>query len=348
MHVAATTDDVRPEQRGTMGYRVAITRGYAEPDGSTIFGDIGLHRLTDAGIEWRVLPEQVDEVRPDQLADTDALFVLGHERVTAASLPRDGRLRHVARFGAGFDAVDVAACADRGVVVTTTPDAVRRPVADSAVALLFALAHNLLPKDRLVREGRWDLRARWQGPGLGSATVGVVGFGGIGQEVAARLRALDLSVVAYNRSDRSREARELGVRTGPLPAVLAEADHVIVTVAANAGTRHLIGAAELDAMRPSATLINLARGSVVDEQALAERLADGRLRGAGLDVFETEPLPTSSPLVELDNVVLAPHSLCWTDDFAAAVSASAMQAIIDVSRGRPPAHPVAPPAADAR
>jgi D-3-phosphoglycerate dehydrogenase len=325
-----------------MTYRVVITRGYAEPDGSTIFGDIGLHRLTDAGIEWQVLTDEVPELRPDQLADADAVLVLGHERVSAASLPDGGRLRHVARFGAGFDAVDVAACTARGIVVTNTPDAVRRPVTDAALTMLFALAHNLLPKDRLVREGRWDLRARWQGTGLRSATIGLVGLGGIGQEVAERLRALDLPVIAYNRSDRSARARELGVRMAPLEEVLASSDHLVVTVAANAGTRHLIGASQLDAMRPTATLINLACGSVVDEEALVARLADGRLRGAGLDVFDREPLPVSSPLTTLDNVVLAPHSLCWTDDFAGAVSTSVIGALIDVAEGRAPRHPVDP------
>ena len=325
-----------------MSYRVVITRGYAEPDGSTIFGDIGLERLTRAGIEWSVLEEQVAELRPDQLADADAVLVLGHERVSVGSIPPGGRLRHVARFGAGFDAIDVAACAERGVVVTNTPNAVRRPVADAALTMVFALAHNLLPKHRLVQEGRWDRRATWQGTGLGSAVIGVVGLGGIGREVCVRLRALDLTVVAYNRSDRAAEARALGVRTADLDTLLARSDHVIVTVAANAGTRHLIGARELDLMKPTSTLINLARGSVVDEQALIARLADGRLRGAGLDVFDVEPLPTSSPLVTMDNVVLAPHSLCWTDDFSSAVSGAAIQALVDVSRGERPAHPVAP------
>jgi D-3-phosphoglycerate dehydrogenase len=198
-------------------YQVVVTRGYAEPDGSTIFGDIGLSRLTDARLSWRVLEDEVEELRADQLDGADAVLVLGAERVTDASIPASGRLRHVARFGAGFDAIDVAACTRHGVVVTNTPDAVREPVADSVVALLYALAHNLVVKDRLVRGGRWAERGGWRGSGLAGATVGIVGLGivglgivglgGIGLATARRARALGLRVLGYNRSDRGAAQR---------------------------------------------------------------------------------------------------------------------------------------------
>ncbi|MFD7500729.1 NAD(P)-dependent oxidoreductase [Streptomyces sp. NPDC059850] len=319
-----------------MAYQVVVTRGYAEPDGTTVFGDIGLSRLTDAGLAWRVLAEEVEELRPDQLEEADAVLVLGHERVSAASIPGNGRLRHVARFGAGFDAVDTGACARRGVLVTNTGAAVRRPVADSVIALLYALSHHLVVKDRLVREGRWAERGVWRGPGLTGATVGIVGLGGIGLEAAHRVRAQGLRVLAYNRSDRSREAAEAGVELRSLDGVLAESDYVVVTVAANPGTRHLIGERELSLMRPTARLINVSRGVVVDEGALTARLSDGRLAGAGLDVFTEEPLKADSPLTALDNVTLAPHSLCWTDHYTAAVSASVMASLIAVSRGERP------------
>ncbi|WP_210589048.1 D-isomer specific 2-hydroxyacid dehydrogenase family protein [Streptomyces sp. GESEQ-35] len=319
-----------------MVYQVAITRGYAQPDGSTVFGDIGLSRLTDAGLAWRVLDEEVEELRADQLQGADAVLVLGHERVSAESIPASGRLRHVARFGAGFDAVDTDACARRGVLVTNAPDAVRRPVADSVVALLYALSHHLVVKDRLVREGRWAERAAWRGSGLTGATVGIVGLGGIGLETARRVRAQGLRVLGYNRSDRGREAADIGIELLPLDEVLAQSDYVVVAVAANSGTRHLIGERELSHMRPTARLVNVSRGVVVDEEALTARLSDGRLAGAGLDVFTEEPLKTDSPLIAMDNVVLAPHSLCWTDRYTAAVSASVMASLIAVSRGEQP------------
>jgi D-3-phosphoglycerate dehydrogenase len=324
-------------------YRVAVTKGYAEEDGSTIFGDIGLSRLTDAGLEWKVLPQKVGHLAADQLEGFDAVLVLGAERVDEASLPTR-RLRHLARFGAGFDAVDVEACTRRGVLLTNCPDAVRRPVADSAIALLFALAHNLVIKDRLVREGRWDERADWRGSGLDGATVGIVGLGGIGLETARLVRALGIRTVAYNRSDRRREADALGLELLGFDAVLAQSDYLIVTVAANAGTRHLIGDRELSLLKPTSRLINLARGSVVDEEALIRRLSDGRLAGAGLDVFEREPLDVKSPLAAMDNVILAPHSLCWTDSFTDAVSGSVMESLIGASRGVVPRNAVNPDA----
>ncbi|MEK8169769.1 NAD(P)-dependent oxidoreductase [Streptomyces sp. M19] len=197
-----------------------------------MFGDIGLSRLTDAGLAWRVLDEEVEELRADQLEGADAVLVLGHERVTAESIPASGRLRHVARFGAGFDAVDTAACARRGVLVTNAPDAVRRPVADSVIALLYALAHHLV-----VRTG-WCGRAVGGAggvarPGLTGATVGIVGLGGIGLETARRVRAQDLRVLGYNRGDKSREAAEIGIELATLDEVLAHSDYVVVTVAAN-------------------------------------------------------------------------------------------------------------------
>lgn len=323
-----------------MAYRVAVTKGYADADGNTIFGDIGLDRLSAAGLEWSVLSEPMSPLRAQALEGFDAVIVLGPEQVTADSIPADGRLKHVARFGAGFDAVDVRALAARGVILTNTPEAVRRPMAHTALTLLLGLAHNLLIKDRLVREGRWSERSAHRGRGLEGATVGVIGFGGIGQETARLVQALGVRVVAYNRSDRSEEAARIGVEMLPLDDVCRVSDFVIVTVAANPDTRHLIDERRLGLIGEGGWLINIARGSVVDEDALVRRLRSGALAGAGLDVFEQEPLPADHPLTGLDNVILAPHSLCWTDGFTRAVSTSVMDAVIDVATGRRPEHEV--------
>lgn len=325
-----------------MPYRVAVTRAFAEPDGTTIFGDIGLDRLTEAGIEWETLAAPSSRIDAHDLEGFDAVLVLGAERFDADSIPAGGRLRHVARFGVGYDAVDVQACAAANITVTNTPEAVRRPMADTALTLLFALAHNLLIKDGLVRAGRWDERSDWRGLGLRDRTVGIVGLGGIGLETARLLYALGITVAAYNRSPKTEEAAELGITMLPLDELLSLSDYVVVTVAAAPGTFGLLGARELHLMKPTAYLINIARGSVVDEPALIDALRSHRIAGAGLDVFEREPLPQDSPLTGLPNVVLAPHSLCWTDDFTAAVSASLRESVIDVSQGREPRHVVRP------
>lgn len=324
-------------------YRVAITGENAHPDGSTIYGDIGLERLEEAGLSWEVLPKSgSDTVSASELEGFNALFALGHYKVGADTVRGLADFRHVARFGAGYDAVDIGACTEAGVVVTNAPEAVRKPMAHATIAMLFALAHNLVIKDKLVRTGRWAEKQHWRGAGLDGATIGLVGLGGIGESIARDLKGLGLTTIAYNRSPKPALADELGIAQKPLPDVLAESDFVIVTVAANAQTRHLIGAEELASMKPGAFFINVARGSVVDEQALVGHLQDGHIAGAALDVFETEPLPSSSPLTGMDNVVLAPHGLCWTDSFTDAVATSAINDIIAVSRGERPAHPVNP------
>ncbi|GAB3523943.1 2-hydroxyacid dehydrogenase [Arthrobacter monumenti] len=324
-------------------YRVAITGENANPDGSTIYGDIGLERLEQAGLSWEVLPKSGSStVSAAELEGFNALFALGHYKVGADSIRGLKDFRHVARFGAGYDAVDIPACTEAGVVVTNAPEAVRKPMAQATIALLFALAHNLVIKDKLVRTGRWNEKQHWRGAGLDGATIGLVGLGGIGESIARDLKGLGLKTVAYNRSPKPGLAAELGVDQKPLADVLAESDFVIVTVAANSQTRHLIGEEEFALMKPGAFLINVARGSIVDEQALIRHLQDGHLGGAALDVFETEPLPETSPLIGMENVVLAPHGLCWTKSFTDAVSTSAIKDIIAVSRGERPIYPVNP------
>lgn len=324
-------------------YRVAVTGDQVRADGTSIFGDIGLGRLGEAGLEWQVVPVPDPTVSAATVRGFDALLLMGDRAVDASTLA-DGTLRHVARFGAGYDRVDVAACTAAGVVLTNTPEAVRTPMAHAALTMVLALAHEVLAKDRLVREGRWEDRPAHQGKGLIGATVGIVGLGGVGAETARLLRALGVDVVAYNRTPRPALAAELGVLQLPLPDVAAAADYLVVAVSATPETVGLVDAAVLAAMRPGSFLVNLSRGVVVDEDALAAALRGGRLRGAALDVFRCEPLPLSSPLLELDRVLLSPHSLCWTDSFARAVADSAVGALIDVARGRTPQDVVNPEA----
>lgn len=327
-----------------MPYRLAVSTESLDADGEVIYGDIGLDRLTEAGITWEWLTADGHDYAPGQLADFDAIWILGHAGIGAAGLTDAPRLRHVARFGAGYDRIDLTACTERGILVTNAPHGVRTPMVHTVVTLLFALAHNLLPKDRLARTGDWSRNGQLRGRGVQNATIGVVGLGGIGAATVRTLTAMGLDVVAANRTPRPELAAELGVRQLELPSLLEVSDYVIITVAGGAGTRHLIGAAELAMMRPGSFLINVARGSVVDEQALVAALRSGHLAGAGLDVFDTEPLPSSSPLTSLDNVVLGPHSLCWTETYAQDTAAEARSCILAAAAGRRPDNVVNPDA----
>lgn len=330
--MTATTSDTAP-------YRLAITGDQVAPDGMSLFGDLELDRLVARGIDWSVIPVESATLSSDALAGFDALLMMGGAGLDATSLVRT-RLRHVARFGAGYDAIDVAACTKAGVLLTNAPEAVRVPMAHAALGMLFALGHNLVVKDRLVREGRWDERAAWHGRGLQGATVGVVGLGGVGAEISRLLGALGIDVIGYNRTPRPR----LGIAQLPLEDVAARSDYLVVAVSASPGTARLVDDALLGRMRPGSFLVNVSRGSVVDEDAVARRLASGHLRGAALDVFREEPLPATSPLVGSERTVLAPHSLGWTEGFASAVADDAIGAIIDVAEGRLPAHCVNPEA----
>jgi phosphoglycerate dehydrogenase-like enzyme len=318
----------------TQPFQVGVTRDFLKPDGTLGFGDIGLQLLEQAGIAWEFLAEDTRELQAEQVRDYDALLVLS-PRVTAKTLADPGRLRLVARFGVGYDSVDVEACTRAGVLLTITPDGVRRPVAAAALTFVLALSHRLLIKDRLTRAGRWHERMEHMGQGLTGRTLGLIGLGNIGREVIALARPLGMTHLAYDpyiEHDRI----DSDIRLVDLEGVLREADFVCVCCALTPETRHLLNAQRLALMKPTAFLINVARGPIVDQAALTQVLQDRRIQGAGLDVFEQEPIDPADPLLKLDNVILAPHALCWTDECFRSIGRSACQSIMDVAQGRVP------------
>jgi D-3-phosphoglycerate dehydrogenase len=325
-------------------FRVGVTRDFLRPDGSLGFGDIGLDALATAGdVTWELLAENTPMLRADQVQDFDALLVLG-PRITAATLAGAERLAVVARFGVGYDSVDVEACTRHGVLVTITPDGVRRPVAVAILTLILALAHRLPAKDRLTREGRWAHKLDYMGTGLTGRTLGLVGLGNIGREVVALARPFDLRFMAHDPYLRREDAEALGVELVDLPTLLRTSDFVTICCALTEETRHLLSTERLALMKPTAYLVNMARGPIVDQQALAEALSERRIAGAGLDVFEEEPIRPDDPLLKLDNVILSPHALCWTDECFRGIGRSACISILEVAAGRTPLHVVNPAA----
>ena len=330
----------KPELSGR--YSVALTADAARADGSTLHGDIGLERLTDAGIRWSVLPEYVDPIPLGHLDGVDAVLSLGHIRFDAATVDHLPRLRHIARFGAGYDTIDLEACTRAGVVVTNTPEAIRRPLAVAGLTMLLALSHHLLAKDRLVRASSWSERENHRGAALTGQTVGIVGFGSVGAELARLLAPLGVRVIGNNRSGTHPDAEQLGVDLVGLDELLERSDYVVVCAALTPATVRLLDARRLALMKPTAFLVNIGRGPLIDTDALRDALRQRRIAGAGLDVFDPEPLEPNDELLGFDNVLLAPHSLCWTADFTRDVSASALGAIIDVASGRRPAQVLNP------
>ncbi|MFP6660103.1 MAG: D-glycerate dehydrogenase [Myxococcota bacterium] len=242
------------------------------------------------------------------LHESEGLLCLLTDRVDRALIEACPRLRVISSCSVGVDHIDLGAASERGIVVGNTPGVLTDATADLAFGLLLAAARRLVEGDRFVREGHWRAERRWYpsmflGADLSGKTLGVLGLGPIGRAVARRAAGFGMRVVGWTRSMREVE----GVETLALPEVLAQSDFVSVHVALAEETRGLIGEKAIAAMKPTAILINTARGGIVDEAALAEALASGALFAAALDVFADEPLAPESPLRDLPNVVLAPH-----------------------------------------
>jgi D-3-phosphoglycerate dehydrogenase len=324
----------------SQAFSVGLTRDVRRPDGSVAVGDIGLGLLDEAaGVEWEFLAEDVDELRPVDIEAYDALLVFS-PAVTARTLAGAERLTLLARLGVGYDRIGVDACTESGVILTIAPDGVRRPVAAATIAFVLALAHRLPLMDRLARESRWNEGRSHMGMGLSGRTLGLVGLGNIGREIALLAKPFDLRVVAADPYADAQQTADRGVELVTLETLLSTADFVCVACPLNEETHHLLNAERLALMRPTAYLVNLARGPIVDQRALTVALQERRIAGAALDVFEEEPPDPADPLLALDNVILSPHAVCITDEWALVTGKSACAGVFDVAAGRVPRHVV--------
>lgn len=316
-------------------FRVGVTRDIRAPDGRPVYVDIGLSLLEEAGIEWRWLEEDVSELRPELLRNLDAVLVF-RPRVSAASLAGVERLMLVARLGVGYDRIDVEALSRAGVLLTTTPDGVRRPMASAALALVLALAHELLVKHRLGSSGRWHEAQEHLGTGLTGRTLGVVGLGNIGRELVTLARPFDLRLLAADPYVDPAAANAHGVELVSLERLLSESDFVVVLCPLTEETTHLLDARRLALLKPTAYLVNVSRGPVIDQEALTEALRGHRIAGAALDVFEREPFDPDEPILSLPNVIVTPHAIGHTDEIFRGNGESACRAVLAVADGRIP------------
>jgi len=326
-------------------FKLGIVRDVLNAAGEPSFGKRALDVLkANPAIEWEYTPQMVKEIPADWAARYDALYV-NSSRVSAATVGRaDRRLRIVARHGVGYDSVDVGALTDKRIVLTNTPLAIRRPVAVATLTLLFALAGRLFAKDRITRAGRWVERNELMGTGLIGRTLGIVGGGGIGQELLRVSAPFGLRRLVADPHVSRDAIAALDATVVPLEQLLRESDFVVVACLLSDETRHLIGARQFAQMKPTAFFINVARGPIVDEPALIDALRARRIAGAGLDVFEQEPVDPQNPLLQMDHVIVTPHALCWTDECFHAIASAGLQSVVDVSLGRRPVHLVNPEA----
>jgi len=256
---------------------------------------------------------RVSEYTPQEvsaaLAEADGALITLNERIGSGQIAGAHRLRAIANVGVGYNNLDVPALAKAGIVATNTPDVLTGTTADFGFALLMATARRITEAERWLREGHWR---QWSfqnllGADLHGSTLGILGMGRIGQGIARRASGFDMKVLYHNRS-RLPETIERETRAAYVgfDALLSQVDHLVLVLPYSKESHHLIDARALLRMKPTATLVNIARGGIVDEDALADALADGRLAAAGLDVFEGEP-EINPKLLALRNVVLTPH-----------------------------------------
>jgi phosphoglycerate dehydrogenase-like enzyme len=318
-------------------FRVGLDRGFLNAEGKLAWGSIGVEPLEAAPeVEVAFLPEHVRAFAPADIRGWQGLILGGPivDRATFAEGAAD--LVVIARAGVGYDQIDVDALTDNDVALCTTPAASRHAVASASFAYVVALAKRMVDKDRLVRQNRWDLRGAYCGNELYQKTLGILGFGNTGAELARLVAPFEMRVLTYDPYLNADRAAELGVESVALDRLMSESDFVCVHALLNEQTRGLVGARELALMKPSAYFVNCARGPIVDQPALIEALQARRIAGAGLDVFAEEPLAPDSPLVRLDNVMLSPHTMAHTYELSVWMGNINSEQMLAAARGQAP------------
>lgn len=297
------------------------------------------------GVAFEFMQDTGGVAAAEVLDRYDAVVALDY-RFPEACFRELRRLMLIARWGAGYDSIDMEASTNAGVIVAITPDSVRRPVAEGILALILALAKDLPALDRNCRQGLW-----WQDAprniNVGGRVLGSVGAGNIAAEMFRMAKALGFGrLLAYSRRRAMPEAECLGVEFTDLDTLLRESDFVTINCPLTKQTRGLLGMRELGLMRTDAYLINTARGPVVDERALLDVLRSRRIAGAGLDVFQEEPMTVGHPFAELDNVILTAHRIAKSEECSRDTSFSACRNVLAVHRGEAPRHMANPEVLD--
>ena len=321
----------------TSRFRVDLTADFYNDQGHLKYADVGLDRLSSIEqVDVGRFREHRPEMEPDQIAGVQGVLVLT-PKVTAQSLSHAPDLLAIARFGVGYDGVDVAACTTADVVLCITAGAVDHSVAEATVGWMLALSHHVRMKDRMIRESKWNDRSGFMGSELRERTLGLVGFGGIGRAVVRLLLGFGMQTpLVFDPHVPASSIAAAGARSVSLDELLSQSDFVSLHCPLNERTRNLIGARELALMKPTAYLLNTARGGIVEEVALFTTLQARRIAGAALDCFVEEPPSTPPPFAQLDNVLLAPHSIAWTNELFRDIGRTACRSLADLAQGRRP------------
>jgi phosphoglycerate dehydrogenase-like enzyme len=277
------------------------------------------------------------EIKPHHVATANGIVLCRPWVKAAAFAAGADNLVAIARAGIGFDKIDLKACTENDVIVFNSPLGMKHSTASAALFFILGLSKRFPLQDRIIRTNRWDRQKEAVGDDLAGLTLGIIGFGHTGQELARLIAPFAMRIIAYSPHADPATARQFNVTLfETLDELLRESDYVSLHGRLNERTRGIIGERELNLMKPSACLVNVARGEMVDEKTLARFLGERRIAGAGLDVFETEPLPPSSPLLGLDNVMLTPHWLTSTKQAGRSTCVGFIQGILRIAQGALP------------
>ncbi len=286
-----------------------------------------IKKMTDAGLEVVVRDKDADGPIVEQIKGFDCIVVRSATKVTKEVIEAGDRLRLIVRAGVGLDNVDQDAAKAKGVKVMNTPEAPTVSVAEMVFAHMFALARNIALADSSMKDERWE-KKKLKGVELWQKTLGVIGFGRIGQAVAKRAKALGMNVIAYDVVDIDSICKEFGAKRATLEEILREADYITLHVPLLPQTKGMIGRKQFEMMKSTAFIINTSRGGVIDESALLDALNSGEIAGAGLDVFENEP-PTDWKLVKHPKIIATPHLASTTVEAQARVGELTAEKVIN-------------------
>ena len=295
---------------------------------------------------WTDYAPPSKETIKEHIKDADAILTMLSDKIDAEIINAAPKLKIIAQLAVGYDNIDLEAAKKRGIYVTNTPDALTDASADFSFALLMAIARRVVEADKYVRAGNW--KVAWHpsmmlGAPLRGTTLGIIGAGRIGQAMAKRGRGFDMKILYFNRSAKPEFEKECGAKRVDLDTLLKKSDFVSLHVPLNDQTRGLINAERLELMKKTAYLISNARGPVIEEKALYEALKKHKIAGAALDVFCQEPTPANNPLLELDNIVAAPHISSANTATRTKMSVMNAEDIIAVLTGKEPNNIVVKP-----
>lgn len=319
-----------------MSFNLGISGDLLTKSGVPCFGEEPLKKLEvikDLNITW--MDPNIEFISQDHASKFDAIL-LNLPKINMDSLIRnDLRLKIVARFGVGYDTVDVNALKMKNVILTNTPNAIRTPVAVATLTMILALSSKIFAKDNLLRRGEWNSRTDFMGIGLSQKTLGVIGCGNIGKEFIKISKHLFKNVISFDPNVSMETMLELGVKKVDFYQLANDSDFVSILCDLNNSTKGLIDIKFLNHMKKSSILVNLSRGPVINEKDLINCLKNNKIYGVGLDVMDVEPIKRDNELMNFENVILTPHSLCWTEECFDSIATEAISSIINFYKKEP-------------